>query len=166
VLSSHEKRNHDTGNLVLGNLCAVLVLAIHQVPDHVVGILLCVASSALAHNLRVQVDHCLARIVACAVVGKRCPRKHKVDGREAHVEVVVEFGKLGVEGVSDFLALERVRGGVDGELSHDLWHVESTLVSLEVFVALDEILDFLCNDGNVGAEGFLCETELDKLFLR
>jgi hypothetical protein len=32
-------------------------------------------------------------------------------------------------------------------------------------VALDEVLYFLCDDGNVGTEGILGETKLDKLFL-
>jgi hypothetical protein len=56
-----------------------------------------------------------------------------------------------------------VGGGVDGELGHDLGHVESALLSLESLVALDKVLDFLRDDGNVGAEGILCETEFDKL---
>jgi hypothetical protein len=38
-------------------------------------------------------------------------------------------------------------------------------LSLESLVALDKVLDFLCDDGYVGAESLLGETELDKLFL-
>jgi hypothetical protein len=78
---------------------------------------------------------------------------------------VVEFGEFGVEGIADLLTLKRVRGSVDGELGHDLGHIESALLSLESLVALDKVLDFLCDDGYVGAESLLGETELDKLFL-
>jgi hypothetical protein len=30
-------------------------------------------------------------------------------------------------------------------------------------VALDEVLDFLCDDSHVRTEGVLCEAELDEL---
>jgi hypothetical protein len=36
-------------------------------------------------------------------------------------------------------------------------------VALETLVALDKVLDFFRDEGNVGTEGFLGETELDKL---
>jgi hypothetical protein len=166
MLTSHKKGNHDTGNLVLRHLCSVLVLAVHQVPDHVVRVLLLSAGPPLADNLRVQLDHGLAGVVTRTVVGKRGPRQHKVDGGEAHVEVVVQLSKPGVEGFTDLLALKRARGGVDGELGHVLGHVKGALLALEALVALHEVLAFLGDEGNVGAEGVLGKTKLDKLRLR
>ena len=76
---------------------------------------------------------------------------------------MVQFGKARVEGVTDLLALERAGGSVDGELSHDLGDIESALLSLEGLVALDEVLGFFGDDGNVGAEGILGKTKLDEL---
>jgi hypothetical protein len=165
VLAGHEKGDHDAGDFVLGDLRAVLVLAVHQVPDHVVRVLLLTARAALAHDARVQLNHGLTGVVAGAVVGEGRPGQHEVDGREAHVEVVVELRELGVERVADLLALERVRGRVDGELGHDLGHVEGALLPLERLVALDKVLDLLRDDCNVRAERFLCEAELDELLL-
>ena len=96
-------------------------------------------------------------------MGERSPGKHKVDRGEAHVEVVVQFGKLGVERAADFLALERSRGGVDGQFSHDLGNIESALLSLESLVALEKVFAFLRDEGYVGAESLLRQAKLDKL---
>lgn len=38
VLARHEERDHDTGDFVVGERGSVLVLALHQVPDHVVAV--------------------------------------------------------------------------------------------------------------------------------
>ena len=45
VLASHEQRNHHVGDFLVGDSLAVLVLAVHQVPDHV---LLSVSRSRVA----------------------------------------------------------------------------------------------------------------------
>jgi hypothetical protein len=96
-------------------------------------------------------------------VRKRGPGEHEVNGREAHVKIVVQFGKARVEGVTDLLALKRAGGSVDGELSHDLGDIEGALLTLEGLVALDEVLGFFGDDSNVGAESVLGKTKLDKL---
>lgn len=165
VLTSHKERNHDTSDLMLRNLCAVLVLALQQMPDHVVLAFLPhrLAIPASANNIRVKLDHSLACVVTRTVVGKRSPGQHEVDGRETHVEIVVQLGELGIEGVADLLTLEGAGGSVDCELSHDLGHIERALLTLEDLVASDEVLGLLGNDGNVRAEGVLGETELDEL---
>ena len=165
VLTSHQKRNHDTSDLVLRDLCAILVLAVQQVPYHIVLALLSLGLTipAPADDIGVQLDHSLTCVVTRTVVGKRGPGEHEVDGREAHVKIVVQFGKARVEGVTDLLALERAGGSVDGELSHDLGDIESALLSREGLVALDEVLGFFGDDGNVGAEGILGKTKLDEL---
>jgi hypothetical protein len=96
-------------------------------------------------------------------VRKRGPGEHEVDRREAHVKIVVQFGKARVKGVTDFLALERAGGSIDGEFSHDLGDIESALLALKGLVALDEVLGFFGDDGNVGAESVLGKTKLDEL---
>lgn len=165
VLTSHQERNHDTSDLVLRDLFPILVLAVQQVPYHIVLALLPLglAIPSPANDIGVQLDHSLTCVVTRTVVGKRGPGEHEVDGREAHVKIVVQFGKARVEGVTDLLALKRAGGSVDGELSHDLGDIEGALLTLEGLVALDEVLGFFGDDGNVGAKSVLGKTKLDKL---
>ena len=79
---------------------------------------------------------------------------------------MVQLSEFGIERLADLLTLERTRGGVDGELGHDLGDVESALLPLESLVALHEVFAFLCDESDVGAECLLGETILDKLSLR
>jgi hypothetical protein len=136
-------------------------------PDHVVLAFLPLSLTvpALANDIRVELDHGLTCVVTRTVVGKRGPRKHEVDGRETHIEIVVQLGEPRIEGIADLLTLEGAGRGVDGKLSHDLGHIEGALLALEDLVALDEVLGLFGNNGNVGAEGLLCKTELDELGL-
>ena len=136
-------------------------------PDHVVLALLPgrFAAPSSANNVGVELDHCLACMVTRTVVRKGSPRKHEVDGRKSHVEIVIQVGEAGIEGVTDLLTLQGARGGVDGELGHDLSDINGALLALESLVTLDEVLYFFCNDGNVGSKGVLGEAELDKLEL-
>lgn len=76
---------------------------------------------------------------------------------------MVQLSELGIEGVTNFLPLEGAGGSVDSELRHDLSHIESALLALEDLVALDEVLGFFSDDGDVGTKGVLGETELDEL---
>ena len=86
-------------------------------------------------------------------MGQRCPWQHEIDGREAHVKIVVEVGEAGIEFRSDFSALEGARGGIDCYLGHGAGNVESTFGASECGRAGNEILDLLGDQGHVGFEG-------------
>jgi hypothetical protein len=92
-----------------------------------------------------------------------CPRQHKVDRGESHIQIVIELGETRIEHIAYLLALERPGCRIDCKLSHDLGYVEGSLLAFEGLVALDEVLHFGSNQGNVRAEGFLGKTKLDEL---
>ena len=92
-------------DLDVGNLIAVLVFARHEVPNHVVLVLFRASVSASFDDFHVCLRHFVLGVITLPVMGKRCPGKHEVYGGEAHVEVVVEIGKAGIEFTTDFFAL-------------------------------------------------------------
>lgn len=59
--------------------------------------------------------------------------------------------------------MQGARCRVDSELSHNLGYVESSFLALECLMALKKVLHFGGDQGDVGAEGVLGKTELDKL---
>lgn len=120
VLASHEQGNHHVSNLTVGDSLAVLVLAVHQVPDHV---LLPVSRGRLArctpflNDIRVYLCHLLLRSITSAVVRQRQPTQLEVDRDETAIEVVVELSEASIETFADLPALEGARSGVNGKFS-------------------------------------------------
>lgn len=164
VLSSHQEGNHHVSNLLVGNRGAVLVGAGHQVPNHILRVLLATLFATLADNVNVSLGELALRSVTAAVVRKRGPGKHEVNGGESHIQVVVHFGESGVEAVANLLSLERARRSVDGDFRDNLRDIECALVGLECGRALDEVVDLVGDQGNIGAERLGGETEFHELF--
>lgn len=168
MLASHEQGNHHMGNLLIGDLLASLVLAVHQVPDHVrlavLGLCLAAVASSL-DNLHVCFRHLTLSSVALAVLRERSPGKHEVDRGETHVEVVVKIGEGAVELGADFLALERATSSVDSQLGHGLGYIQLAGITLEPVGVCEEVLSLGGDDGNVGAESLGGQAELDELLL-
>jgi len=102
-------------------------------------------------------------VVAAVVPWKGSPVKHEVDGRKAHIEVVVEVRKGLVELVADFLALKCVRGSEDGDLSHLGADVNNSRLALEVLGALKVAGNLVGDDGDVGTESIGGESNFHKL---
>jgi hypothetical protein len=163
VLTSHEQSDHHVGNFVVGNRSAVLVDAVHEIPDHVLGILLATSLSSRPDNLQICAGHLLVGDVSAAIVGKGCPWKHEVDGREAHVQVVEEVGEAGVKLVAHFLALERARCSEDCDLGHGANDIEGSVCALEACAALDVVFDFGLDELDVGLEGIGGEAVFHEL---
>lgn len=97
MLASHEEGDHYVGDFRVGDRGAGFVNAGHEVPDHVVRVRRGGQGAAGLDDVEICLGHFLLRMVAFAVLRKRCPGKHEVYGREAHVEVVVQVGERGVE---------------------------------------------------------------------
>jgi hypothetical protein len=164
VLTRHQQRNHHVRNFFIGNRGAVLVDARHQVPDHILGVLLATSLATLTDNIHVGLSQLLLRSITLAVVRKRCPGQHEVDGSEALVEIVVHFREGGVESIPNLLTLERARSSVDGDFSNVLGDVEGTLGFMECGSGLDELIHLVGNQGNVRSKRFGGEAEFDELW--
>ena len=165
VLTSHEQRNHHVGNLVVGNLGAVLVARVHQVL-HDVKLLVVGVRTALLDGIHVDLGDSLLGMVTPAVPGKRGPVKSEVDGGEAHVEVVVESSEGGIKLLADSAALEGMRGREDGNLGHVLGDVGDAGLALEVGALLEVGGNLVGDDGYVGAEGLGGQGNLHELQAR
>ena len=76
---------------------------------------------------------------------------------------MVEVGEAGVEAAADFFALEGARSGIDGEFGQGGGDIECAFGAFEVGGALEEVVDFVCDEGNVGAKGFGGQAKFDKL---
>ncbi len=113
VLAGHEEGDHNVGDLHVGNWSAIFVAAGHEVPDHVILVFLHARVAAGFDDFHICLSHFVLRVVAFPVVREGRPGEHEVYRGKAHVEVVVEVGKAGVELTTDFFALEGARGGVD-----------------------------------------------------
>ena len=113
MLASHKEGDHHVRDFDVRAGGPVFVGAGHEVPDHVILVLVRAGVAAGFDDFHVCLCHFALRVVAFSVVGERRPGQHEVDGGEAHVEVVVEVGEAGVKSLTDFFALEGARGGVD-----------------------------------------------------
>ena len=163
VLASHKQSNHHVGDFLVRNGVTILVVARHQVPDHILGILLFTSSAALLYDIHVGLGHLLLSGIALAVVGERGPGKHEVDRSETLVEVVVHLSESRVEAVPDFLSLERARGSVDRDLGDNLGHIDGALGVLESGGVLDEVVDLIGDQVDIRAKRLRGKTKLDKL---
>lgn len=152
------------GNFFIRDRGAVLINARHQIPDHVFGILLATGLTTLTDNIHVRLSQLLLRSITLAVVGKRCPGQHEVDGGKALVEIVVHFREGGVEASPNLLTLERARSSVDGDLGNVLGDVEGTLGFLECGSSLDELIHLVGDQGNVRSKRFGGQAKFDELY--
>lgn len=163
MLAGHQQRNHHVGNFLIRDGVSVLVVARHQVPNHVLGVLLFTRSAARLDDVRVSLGQFLLGRVALAVVGERGPGKHEVDRSKALVEVVVHIRESRVKAVANFLSLQRTRGSVDRDLGDHLGHIEGTLGILESGGGLDEVFDLRGDQLDIRAKRLRGETKLDEL---
>lgn len=93
VLASHEKGNHHVGNLVVRNRVAVLVDRLHEVLQDIQFLVIITQGSSFLDGIHVDLGNGALSVITLAVPGERSPVEHKVDGGEAHVEVVVQIGQ-------------------------------------------------------------------------
>ena len=169
VLAGHKQSNHHMGNLPVGDSLAVLVFAVHQVPNHVlfpVGRGRFTRRAPLLNDIGVHLCHLLLRSVASAVVRERQPAQLEVDRDETAVEIVVKLSEASVESFADFPALERARSSVDGQFSEGRREVKSTAVRGEALrggVLVEESLGLTSDEVDVGAESSGGEAVLDEL---
>lgn len=163
VLASHQESDHHVGDLVVGNLDTVLVLRVHQMPHDILRFLLILTAAARLDGIHVDLSDGPLGVVATVVPGKRGPVKHEVDRRETHVEIVVKGSKRLVELATDLLALERMRGGEDGDLGHLGRNVDNAGFALEIGALLEVARDLIRDDGNVGLESLRGERDLHEL---
>ena len=169
MLSGHEQGNHHVGNLAIGDSLAVLVYAVHQVPDHVlfpVGGGGFARRTPLLDNFSVHLCHLLLRSITSAVVRERQPAQLEVDRDETTVKIVVELSKASVESFADFPALERARGSVDGQFGKSGREVKSAAAGSEALrgcILVEESLGLASDEVDVGAEGSGSEAVLDEL---
>ncbi len=149
MLTSHEKCNHHVRDLVVGKWCAVFVGARHEVPDHVILVLFHAGVSTGFDDFHVCLRHFLLRVITFSVVRQGCPGEHEVNGRETHVEVVVEIGEAGVEFAADFFTLEGAGRGIDCKFCHFDGNVQGAFGAFETGGPLEEIDDFVGDQGYV-----------------
>lgn len=169
VLAGHKESNHHVSNLTVRDRSAVLVMAVHQVPNH---ILLSFSRSRLSRltpfldDIGVHFRHLALCSVASAVMRQRQPAELEVDRDEATVKIVVEVCESSVKSFANLPALKRARSGVDGELGESWREVDRAMVRGEALRGrvLGEEIDCLAsNELDVGAERGGGEAELDKL---
>lgn len=166
MLASHEQGNHHVGDLVVGNLGAVLVGCVHEMLHHVELLVSVAHSATLIDGVHVDLGNGALSMVTLAVPGERGPVEHEVDGGEAHIEIVVEGGEGDVKLVADDAALKGMRGSENSDLGHPLGDIDNARLALEVSALLEVIVDLAGDDGDVGSEGFGGEGNLHKLLTR
>lgn len=164
MLSSKKHSDHHVGNLLVGNRVAVLVLAVHQVPNHILATLGALFS-ALLDRFHVQVAHVDVCQVSLAVVREWEPWQQEVDWLETVIEVMVYIGVFPGQLGANFLALEGTTGCEDVELGHGLGDVKCAAPTLEPRARLDVVGYLILDNGNSAFESLLCKGELDKLLL-
>ena len=91
------------------------------------------------------------------------PRKHEIDRRESHVEVMVQRCKGRVKLLAHFFALQGPRCSVYCQLSHCRANVNRPFLRLQGRVFGNERLDFVLDQSNVGVQGFRSKAKLDEL---
>ena len=99
-------------------------------------------------------------------MGQGQPAELEVDRDKSTVEIMVETCKASVESFADLLALERARGGVDGEFGESRREVNGAIIGSETLrgCVLVEESDSLGGDEfDVGAEGGGSQAKLDEL---
>ncbi len=102
-------------------------------------------------------------MIAALVPGERGPVEHKVDGREAHIQIVVQVGQGLIELVADFLALERVGGSEDSDLRHLGADIDDARLAFEIGAAFEVAGHLIRDDRDVLAEGFGREGNFHEL---
>jgi hypothetical protein len=119
--------------------------------------------STTPDDAHVELAHLLLRLVPPPVRGEGQVGEHKVEGDEPAIEIVEELGEARVEGLTDFFALKRPRGGEDDEFGHlaeDLERLGGGAGS-ETELVLEELFGLRVHERGVGLEGFGGEPVLD-----
>ncbi len=78
---------------------------------------------------------------------------------------MVVFGEGGVELLAYFVALQRAGGSEENDFGHDVWDIDYTRCALECWCLIDVAVDFVLDDGDVGAKSGGGESEFDELFV-
>jgi hypothetical protein len=76
---------------------------------------------------------------------------------------VVHLSEGGVESITDLLALQGARRSIDGDFRNNLGNIEGALGVLESGGGLNEVIDLIGNQADIGAKRLRSEAELDKL---
>lgn len=123
--------------------------------------------------------------VSAAVAWQRQSGEEEVDGREAlivnalvgtvsvvfhaanthHVQVMIQFGKLGRQFLAHLLSLQGPRGCEQCDLRHGGGDVNNTRRTLPRGRRLDIILHLGLNQGDMRLQSLLRQSKLDKLLL-
>lgn len=151
------------GNFLVGNGSAILVSTRHQVPDHILRVLLTTLLTTLANDVNISLGQLALRGVTLAVVRQWGPGQHEVNRGKTHIQIVIHFRKGRVESVPNFFTLQRAGGSIDGDFRNDLRDIECSFRLLESGGGLDKIVDFVGDQGNVRAQRLGGETEFDEL---
>lgn len=154
MLAGHEQSNHHVGDLVVRDGGAVLVHRCHEMLHNVEFIVFVAEGLSFLNGIHVDLGNGTLSVVTLAVPGERGPVQHKVDGGEAHVEVVVQVGQSLVKLVADKSALKSVGSSEDCNLGHSLGNVDGSRLALEGSGALEVGGNLVGDDGNVGSERF------------
>ena len=179
VLAGHEQSNHHVCNLMRRDLSAILVLALHEVPDHILFTFTGLSRLALSNsrtpflnNLGVNLGHLLVSNISLPVMREWRPWEHEVDRAKSHIEVMVEVCKGGVELLADLLSLKGAGGGIDSQLGHGGHSIKFSLLWLQsllgrlagkFLVGSDILLDFAADKLDVGRKGGGGEAEFNEL---
>lgn len=183
MLSRHQDRNHHVRDIRVGQLHASLVLAPRKSRNHIMFVLpispfllFCPPLPGHTHrdnlprpplldDIPIKLADLLVRLISPHINRQGQVRKHKVDRNESRIEVPEELGEFRVEGVPDFLALQRARGGEDDELRHGVEDLDGLGrgggSGREVELVCEEMLRFGRHERGVGLEGFGSEAVLD-----
>lgn len=166
MLTGHEQRNHHVGDFVIGERSAVLVRRVHQVLHDVQFDILVGVGSSFFDSVHIDLGDCPLSMVALSVPGERGPVEHKVDGSEAHIQIVVESGQRLVKLGTNDTALKTMRGSEDCNFGHLLGDVDDSRLAFESSISLEVGCDLVGDDRDVRAESFGREGNLDELYSR
>lgn len=153
-------------NLLIRHRLSVLVLASHQVGNHIRAPLLIKPSlPSIFDNIHVDLSHLCVRGVSTSIVRKRSPREQEVDRCEAKIEIMVKDGKLGCKLTTNFLALEGTGSSEKSDFGHGVGYIDNARSTSERRHRGDVVDNFPLDQLDVGLESFLRKTELDEFLL-
>lgn len=127
---------------------------------------------AFLDDVNIKFAHLEVGLISSAVAWQWQIREHEVQRSESVIQVIIELRKRLVQGVTNFLALQRPRGRKDGDFLHDFNDVEIppfvnvvSLINLEVLVVTNKILNFFLDHTNISAKVVRRKTNFDKFLL-
>lgn len=157
--------NHHVRDIAVRNRRAVLVAAIHQVPNHIrlVNSPLRSIVATLLDDIHVKLGDLALGNITAPVTRRRQMREQEVHRVETVVQIVVDSGKASVKPITHLLPLERAAGRENRNLGDNLHHRRDTGGALEVLRFFKVVLDLLDDEGDVGFERFRGQPKLHKL---